>query len=627
MKKLILLLIVLQSLLAIACGDSLTSIGYPNGEVLLAVAGITPRPDGPGVTSTTPADGATNVARNTTVTAIFNTEVRCSTVTTSSFTVSEGGTPITGSVSCTGLTAIFTPTASLSPATVYTATVQSSVQDLNNTPMDADHAWSFTTTASAGGPTVTATIPVNGATNVLTDATITAAFSEEVRCSTVTSASFSLSDGSPVAGTVECYGTTATFTPSSEMALNGAYTATITTAVENLDGVPMAADHVWSFSVEAGPTLAQKLRGIWVIGGSGNISGTDIKEELDLYDPVTDEWFGDVAATATGDTYVPSAYGMAVYMTGKIYVMGGATDYATLTNRVQVYDIAANTWTTMTSLPGLRASAITYTEGDQVYLVGGANSVTASNTAGVPTHHRFDPTGVGAWYTTHPTYTTTPTLAVLGTATTTRIGCSFFNISGNISHAGGKLTTTAHTFRNYNDIYQWSYNAYTTSIAERTLNTARAFMASSGYAGSHGTFFFMAGGVIAITHVANNMFFNFSSMNYVAPANSFIVYLPPSETATGMLIGGTCPSFVTTNSTGVAFHAGVVSPYNGSTAEDPTFYIFGGIQNRTIISTDVSAISANGTVTASSTYTTSGWVTKTPMPRGRFGHSVVVAEP
>ncbi len=623
MKKIGLLLLV-PALLALACGDSLTGITRSSGEILLA-----PRSggSGPHVASTAPADGATNVALTATVTAIFDSEVRCSTVTSASFTVNQSGTPVAGVVSCTGLTAIFTPSANLSPGADYTATVAASVQNLDSASMSADHVWTFTTTTTAGGPTVAVTSPLNGATDVMTDATITADFSEEVRCSTVTSASFTLSDGSPVAGSVECFGTSAAFTPASGMTLGGVYTATVTTAVENLGGEPMAADHVWSFTVEDGPTLAQKMRGIWIIGGCGNVSGTDIIEEIDLYDPVTDTWYGDVAASATGDTYVASSHGMAVYLDGKIYVMGGATDYATLTNRVQVYDIAVNTWTTMTSLPGPRAGAITYTEGDQAYILGGANSVTASNSAGVPTHHRFNPAGAGSWFTTHPTYTTTPTLAVLGTATTTRIGCAFYNFSGNVSHAGGKITTTAHTFRNYNDIYQWSYNAYTSGIAERTLNSARAFMASGGYAGSNGTFFFMAGGVIALTHVANNLFFNFSTMNYVAPGNSFLVYLPPSETATGMLIGANCPSFVTTNSTGVAFHAGVVSPYNGSTAEDPTFYIFGGIKNRTIITTDVSAISANGIVSASSTYTTAGWVAKTAMLRGRFGHSVVAAGP
>ena len=277
MKKIIMLLITLPVMLLSACGNSLTSIGYPSGEVLLTVIGITPSPAGPAVTSTTPADGDINVARNATITAIFNKEVRCSTLTATSFTVSEGGTPVTGSVSCTGLTAIFTPSANLSPGTLYLATVSSSVQDLENASMAADHVWTFTTTTSTGGPIVSVTSPANGATNVLTDAVITATFSEEVRCSTVSGASFTLTDGGvPVAGTVTCYGTTADFTPSSLLSPSTVYTATVTSAVENLAGEPMSADHVWTFTTTPTPGGPQVSSTSPVNGATGVLTDTTI---------------------------------------------------------------------------------------------------------------------------------------------------------------------------------------------------------------------------------------------------------------------------------------------------------------------------------------------------------------
>ncbi len=586
----------------------------------------TPTPGGPQVSATSPVNGATGVLTDTTITATFSEEMRCSTITSASFTLADGGTPVAGSVTCAGTSAEFTPSSLLTPGTVYTATVTTAVENSAGDPMAADHTWNFTTTATPNGPRVNSTSPSGGATNVLTDTVITATFSEEVKCSTITGASFTLNDGSPVAGTVECFGMTAIFTPTTSMSLNTVYTGTITTAVENLDGVPMAANHAWSFTVEPGPSMEQKMRGIWVIGGAATIAGGTCIQEIDLYDPVTNTWYPDVAASATGDTYIPSAFGMAVYMSGKIYVMGGATDYATLTGRVQVYDIAANTWTTMTSIPLVRAGSVSYVQGGQAYILGGANSVTASGTAGVNTHYRFNPAGAGAWFTTHPTYTTTPTLAVMPTI---RIGSSIFNFSGDVSYAGGMSATTTITYYTLNDIYQWINNAYTAQT-EAALASNRSFMASYGYSGTNGTFFFMAGGVATVTRTSNNMFFNFSTMTYVPIASSFLVYLPPSTTAaTGRLLGATCPSFTASTATGIAFHAGAVSPYNGSTAEDPTFYIFGGYKNRTATTTDVSAISANGTVTAAGTYTTTGWVSKASMPaaRPRFGHSAVVAEP
>jgi len=620
MKTIQLFLISIISILALACGDSLTSVGNPAQQLMLSLSEGSSGSNGPQVSSTLPADGGSNVALNTTVTAVFNQEVRCSTVTASSITLTDGGVPVAGAVTCTGLTAIFTPSLLLSTSTAYTATVSGTVQNLAGSSMGTDHVWTFTTTATPGGPQVSITNPANGATAVPTGTAVTATFSEEVRCSTVTTGSFTLTGAGAVAGSVVCDGMTATFTPSASLSLGSVYTATVTSAVQNLAGTSMAADHVWPFTTESGPSLEQKLRGIWVIGGASDIFGVNILPQLDLYDPVTDTWYADVAASATG-TYIPTAFGMAVYMSGKIYVMGGASSNATVSGAVYEYDIATNAWSTKTSIPLIRAGSIVYTQGDQAYILGGANSVTASGTAGANTHYRFDPSGAGTWYTTHPV-----SLAVLAVMPTIRIGCGAFNFSGDLSYAGGKLTTTAHTFQSLNDIYQWPNNTYTTQT-EIALTTARAFMASSGHSGTNGTFFFLAGGVTAITHTANNMFFNFSNMTYVAQANSFIVYLPPSTSASGRLLGATCPSFGAATTTGIAFHAGAVSPYNGSAAEDPTFYLFGGIKNRTIVTTDVSAISANGTVSGT-TYTTTGWnLTKSSMPRARFGHSVVVASP
>jgi len=620
MKKINILFLSLISMFAIACGDSMINVGNPAQQAFLPLLAGPSGSTGPQISSTLPAGGGTDVALNATITAIFNQEVRCSTVTASSFTLTDGGVPVAGSVACTGLTAIFTPSSLLSTSTVYTATVSRTVRNLAGSSMGTDHVWSFTTTATPGGPRVSITSPANGATNVTIDSIVTATFSEEVKCSTVTAASFLLYDGgTSVPGTVVCYGTTATFTPSTSLSLGTVYTGTITTAVENLVNTPMAADHVWTFTVEPGPSLEQKLRGIWVIGGASDIFGVNILPQLDLYDPVTDTWYADVAASAAG-TYIPTAFGMAVFMSGKLYVMGGASSNATVSGAVYEYDIATNAWSTKTSIPLVRAGSVVYTHGDQAYILGGANSVTASATAGANTHYRFDPSGAGTWYTTHPV-----TLAALTVMPTIRIGCGAFNFSGDVSYAGGKLTTTAHTQQSLNDIYQWPNNTYTAQT-EIALTTARSFMANSGYSGTNGTFFFLAGGVTAITHTANNMFFNYSNMTYVAQANSFIVYLPPSTSASGRLLGATCPSFTAATTTGIAFHAGTVSPYNGSAAEDPTFYIFGGIKNRTTITADVSAISANGTVSGAN-YITTGWVAKTAMPRARFGHRVVVAQP
>ena len=50
-------------------------------------------------------------------------------------------------------------------------------------------------------------------------------------------------------------GSTATFTPTSNLLPNTTYTATVTTGAKNLAGIPLANNYVWSFSTEVVPNL------------------------------------------------------------------------------------------------------------------------------------------------------------------------------------------------------------------------------------------------------------------------------------------------------------------------------------------------------------------------------------
>jgi subtilisin family serine protease/subtilisin-like proprotein convertase family protein len=66
---------------------------------------------------------------------------------------------------------------------------------------------------------------------------------------TISTANFTLDNG--VTGTVTYSGTTATFTPSSNLAYSTTYTATITTAAKDAAGNAMASDYAWSFTTGA----------------------------------------------------------------------------------------------------------------------------------------------------------------------------------------------------------------------------------------------------------------------------------------------------------------------------------------------------------------------------------------
>jgi methionine-rich copper-binding protein CopC len=232
----------------------------------------------PTVTSTSPANGATNVAINTKVSATFSEAMDPSTVTNSTFTLEQGGTPVAGAVTYAGTTATFAPASPLASATTYTATITTGAEDLAGNALESDYVWSFTTGAllDTTPPTVTSTSPVNGATNVAIYARVSATFSEAMNSSTVTDSTFTLErGGTPVSGTVAIAGTTATFTPSSPLESATEYTATITTGAEDLAGNALESDHVWSFTTA--DSIAPTVTSTNPADGATNVaSDTDI---------------------------------------------------------------------------------------------------------------------------------------------------------------------------------------------------------------------------------------------------------------------------------------------------------------------------------------------------------------
>ncbi len=119
--------------------------------------------------------------------------------------------------------------------------------------------------------------------------------------------------------------------------------------LEGVGGDP-AQSETQNTAPSESPTLAQKLRGIWVIGGTQSIAGSTMIREIDLYDPVTDTWYPDVAANASG-SYAPTAFPMVESINKKKYVCGGAISNTTVASTVFEYDIEKNSWQTMTAMP------------------------------------------------------------------------------------------------------------------------------------------------------------------------------------------------------------------------------------------------------------------------------------
>jgi hypothetical protein len=131
---------------ALAIGVNILSTCSSDGTGPNGGADTTP----PGVAAVSPANGATDVSDGTTVTVTFSERVDATTVTTSSFRLQTGATGVAGTVSTSGATATFTPSAALARGTLYSATVTDAVTDTAGNALTGEYAWSFTTVANQG---------------------------------------------------------------------------------------------------------------------------------------------------------------------------------------------------------------------------------------------------------------------------------------------------------------------------------------------------------------------------------------------------------------------------------------------------------------------------------------------
>jgi hypothetical protein len=199
-------------------------------------------------------------------------------------------------------------------------------------------------TTDTTAPTVISTVPVNGATGVLTNTKIAATFSEAMNPLTITTATFTLKQGAtPVSGAVTYAGVTATFTPESGLAVSTVYTATVTTGAKDLAGNALAVNKVWSFTTGTAPAPRAPVD----LGSAGNFvilvkSGISTTGTTSI---VGDIGVSPIASTAiTGFGLVMDASGQfatSSLVTGKVY----AADYvpptpATMTTAISDMETA-----------------------------------------------------------------------------------------------------------------------------------------------------------------------------------------------------------------------------------------------------------------------------------------------
>ncbi len=209
----------------------------------------------PAVSSVTPANNASSVSLSGAITVAFNEAMNASTINATTITLKQGSTAITGTVTYSGTTATFTPTAGLVANSVYSGTVTTGAKDVAGNSLAANFTWSFATSTAADvtPPTVISVNPANASTSIAITSSITANFSEAMNAATITATSFTLKQGTAsIAGAVTYSGTTATFQPTSALTASTLYTASITTTARDVAGNAIAAVYTWSFTTAAG---------------------------------------------------------------------------------------------------------------------------------------------------------------------------------------------------------------------------------------------------------------------------------------------------------------------------------------------------------------------------------------
>jgi hypothetical protein len=214
----------------------------------------------PAAISTSPANSATNVARNTDITVTFNEPMAAASINGTTFTLATttAGTPVAGIVTPSEAIASFVPTTPLAASTSYTATISNGAKDLAGNFLPGAFSFSFTTGSGQDvlPPAVLSSSPASNATGVSVATTVSVTFSEAMNPATITPGSFILaSSAGTVSGSVALNGDVATFTPTALLTGNTVYTATITTSATDQAGNHLTSIHTFNFTTGPEPVI------------------------------------------------------------------------------------------------------------------------------------------------------------------------------------------------------------------------------------------------------------------------------------------------------------------------------------------------------------------------------------
>ncbi len=207
----------------------------------------------PVVTSTIPVNNATGIPTNTTITFTFNEPIILGNVSDIVLKLTASpGTVIPTTLSISGNNVTIIPDVALAYGTGYTVVLHTgSVTSTNGVPLAAPYTTRFTTTGTTHiAPVVASTIPVNNATGIPTNTTITFTFNEPIIAGSDNIVlKLTASPGTVIPTTLSISGNNVTITPDVALANGTGYTVVLHTgSVTSTNGVPLAAPYTTRFT-------------------------------------------------------------------------------------------------------------------------------------------------------------------------------------------------------------------------------------------------------------------------------------------------------------------------------------------------------------------------------------------
>lgn len=336
---------------------------------------------------------------------------------------------------------------------------------------------------------------------------------------------------------------------------------------------------------ESAPTLAQRIRGIWIFGGV-NSSGSAVSQ-VDLYDPDTDTWYVNISSLPTARAYLN-----AVSLNEKIYILGGLnTALNNPTSTVEEFDPSTYSWKSMSSMPQPLAGFVAGTVDKNIYVISGTITGSPSVSIAAPpanTIYQFTPgQGSSGTWSSYATSSTILSRADMG-------GCA---INGTIFY---------NTGRNFSGVSQNTSSAYNPSS-----NTIVSGSISSFNTGRHGA------GSACYRPISTDPYPNDSpSIIVVGGSTSTNLYYPPSSLALSNAFEVYTAGVSNSVTVGTNYPLSVYYPSVEFSYTKRTVYVFGG---STAINTATNAVYSLGMSSATGT-----WSQMSSMPLARFGHKAVI---